>query len=197
MKNLKFYEGMLIVVDMVNGFVKEGALADLKIGRVVPRQLHLMKEAHEKGHLVVFIQDTHREDSKEHRRFGGALHCVSGTKEVELIDELEPWKNHEDTICIPKNSTSFMEAPKFRELMKETSHLKEIDVVGCCTDICVMNGTMGLANYLDEWNRDVEVRVHTDAIATFGEEARQNYVEAALLLMEQQGIQLVKERKRS
>lgn len=197
MKNLKFYEGMLIVVDMVNGFVKEGALADPEIGRIVPRQLSLIKEAHEKGHLVVFIQDTHREDSKEHRRFGGALHCVLGTKEVELIDELKDWKNQEDTICIPKNSTSFMEAPKFRELMKEASQLKEIDVVGCCTDICIANGTMGLANYLDEWNRDVEVRVHTDAIATFGEEARKNYVEAAMLLMEQQGIQLVKERKRS
>lgn len=30
-KNLEVYEGMLIVVDMVNGFVREGVLHDEKI----------------------------------------------------------------------------------------------------------------------------------------------------------------------
>ena len=30
-KNLKCYKGMLIVVDMVNGFVKKGVLHDSKI----------------------------------------------------------------------------------------------------------------------------------------------------------------------
>ena len=53
---------------------------------------------------------------------------------------------------------------------------------------------MALANYFDQWNRDVEIRVHEDAIATFAEDARQNYVDAAKLLMAQQGIQLVKKR---
>ena len=32
-KNLKMYKGMLIVVDMVNGFAKKCDLADPKIGR--------------------------------------------------------------------------------------------------------------------------------------------------------------------
>ena len=85
-----------------------------------------------------------------------------------------------------------MEAPKFRELIKELKNLKEISVIGCCTDICDFNGTMALANYLDEWNRDVEIKVHQDAVATYAEDARKNYVDAAYLLMEQQGIQLVK-----
>ena len=53
---------------------------------------------------------------------------------------------------------------------------------------------MGLANYCDEWNRDVEIYVHKDAVATYAEDERQNYVDAAYLLMEQQGIQLVKKR---
>ena len=193
-KNLKVYDAMLIVVDMVNGFVKEGALADKKIGEVVPRQIELIKETHEKGGLVVFIKDTHTEDSLEHKRFGGALHCVKGTGEEELINELKEFENQNNTISIEKNSTSFMEAPEFREIMDKATNIKDIDVVGCCTDICVVNGTMGLANYLDQWNRDVNVRVHTDAIATFAEEDRQNYVDASLLLMEQQGVKLVKKR---
>ena len=100
----------------------------------------------------------------------------------------------EDTISIEKNSTSFMEAPDFRELMKHEQEMNDFDVVGCCTDICVINGTIGLANYLDQWNRRHTIRVNEDAIATYGEANRQNYVDAAKLLMEQQGIQLVKKK---
>lgn len=85
-----------------------------------------------------------------------------------------------------------MEAPIFRKVVEEASNIKEFDIVGCCTDICICNGPMGLANYLDEHNREAIVRVHQDAVATFGESSRQNYVDVAYLLMEQQGIQLVK-----
>lgn len=190
--NFKCYEGMLIVVDMVNGFVKEGSLHDKKIGEVVPRQIELIKEAKNKGSLIVFIKDTHEKDSTEHKRFGGALHCVKGTGEEEVINELKPFEV--DAISIEKNSTSFMEAPKFREMVAQMDNIREVDIVGCCTDICDFNGSMGLANYFDQWNKDVEIRVHQDAIATFAESSRQNYVEAAYLLMEQQGIKLVKKK---
>lgn len=193
-KNLKMYKGMLIIVDMVNGFVKEGALADPKIAEKVPRQIELIKEAKIRGDLIVFIKDTHEENSVEHKRFGGAKHCVRGTGEELVIDELKEYEYNKDTISIEKNSTSYMESPEFRELIKEATNIETVDVVGCCTDICDFNGSMALANYFDQWNRDVEIRVHEDAIATFAEEARQNYVEAAKLLMAQQGISLVKKR---
>lgn len=191
-KNLTCYEGMLIVVDMVNGFVTKGDLHDKEIGKIVPRQIELIKEAKTKNHIIVFIKDTHTEESTEHKRFGALRHCIKGTGEEEVIDELKPFE--EEAISIEKNSTSYMEAPEFRKLMKEATNLKMVDVIGCCTDICDFNGTMGLANYFDQWNREVEIRVHQDAIATFAEEARQNYVDAANLLMEQQGIRLVKKK---
>ncbi len=193
-KNLKMYKGMLIVVDMVNGFAKKGDLADPKIGDVVPRQIELIKEAKANGYLIVFIKDTHKEDSVEHKRFNGSKHCVENSGEELVIDELKEYEDLEDTISILKNSTSYMEAPEFRELISEATNIERVDVVGCCTDICVANGTIGLANYFDQWNRDVEIRVHEDAIATFLEEDRQNYVDAAKLLMAQQGIKLVKKR---
>ncbi len=193
-KNLKMYKGMLIVVDMVNGFAKKGDLADPKIGDVVPRQIELIKEAKANGYLIVFIKDTHKEDSVEHKRFNGSKHCVENSGEELVIDELKEYEDLEDTISILKNSTSYMEAPEFRELISEATNIERVDVVGCCTDICVANGTIGLANYFDQWNRDVEIRVHEDAIATFLEQDRQNYVDAAKLLMTQQGIKLVKKR---
>lgn len=193
-KNLEVYKGMLIVVDMVNGFVREGVLHDKSIAEIIPRQIELIKEAKARGDLIVFIKDTHDENAVEFKRFGGTKHCVRGTSEANLVDELIPFENDEDTISIEKNSTSYMEAPEFRQLIAGLSNLERVDVVGCCTDICDFNGTMGLANYLDQNNRNVEINVHTDAVATYAQEARKNYVDAAYLLMEQQGIQLVKKK---
>lgn len=191
-KNLEVYEGMLIVVDMVNGFVREGALHDEAIARIIPRQIELIKEAHAKGYLVVFVKDTHDEYAVEFRRFNDEKHCVRGTKEAELVDELKPYEDEDDTISIEKNSTSFMESPEFRELIANANNIKRVEEVGCCTDICDFNGIMGLSNYYDQWNRDVDIIVHEDAIATFNEENRGEYVDAAKLLMKLQGIQLVK-----
>ncbi len=193
-KNLKVYKGMLIVVDMVNGFVREGVLHDEEIASVIPRQIELIKEAKARGDLIVFIKDTHDENAVEFRRFGSTKHCVRGTSEANLVDELLPFENDEDTISIEKNSTSFMETPEFRNLIAGLQNVERVDVVGCCTDICDFNGTMGLANYFDQENRNVEINVHTDAVATYAQDARKNYVDAAYLLMEQQGIQLVKKR---
>ena len=193
-KNLKVYKGMLIVVDMVNGFVREGVLHDEKITEVIPRQLELIKEAKHRGDLIVFVKDTHDEDAIEFKRFGNTKHCVRGTREAELVDEFRELEKEDDTISIEKNSTSYMEAEEFRNLIGDMTNLERVDVVGCCTDICDFNGTMGLANYFDQHNRDVSINVHTDAVATYAEDVRKNYVDAAYLLMEQQGIQLVKKK---
>ena len=193
-KNLKVYKGMLIVVDMVNGFVREGVLHDEKITEVIPRQLELIKEAKHRGDLIVFVKDTHDEDAIEFKRFGNTKHCVRGTREAELVDEFRELEKEDDTISIEKNSTSYMEAEEFRNLIGDMTNLERVDVVGCCTDICDFNGTMGRANYFDQHNRDVSINVHTDAVATYAEDVRKNYVDAAYLLMEQQGIQLVKKK---
>ena len=193
-RDLKVYKGMLIVVDMVNGFVREGVLHDERIADVIPRQLELIKEAKHRGDLIVFVKDTHDIDAIEFKRFGNTKHCVRGTSEAELVDEFREFENDDDTISIEKNSTSFMEAVEFRKLLSEMINLRRVDVIGCCTDICDFNGTMGMANYFDQHNRDVEISVHTDAVATYAEEDRKNYVDASYLLMKQQGIQLVKKK---
>ncbi len=193
-KNLKTYKGCLIIVDMVNGFIKEGVLHDEEIAKIIPRIIELIKEAKKEGKLIVFVKDTHTKDSAEFERFGETEHCLKDTLESQVVEALRQYEMEEDTISIEKNSTSFMEAPDFRELMEHEQEMNDFDVVGCCTDICVINGTIGLANYLDQWNRRHTIRVHEDAIATYGEANRQNYVDAAKLLMEQQGIQLVKKK---
>ena len=191
-KNLKVYEKCLIVVDMVNGFVKEGVLHDERISFVIPNQVELIEKYNTDGELVIFIKDTHDEDAVEFKRFGNTKHCVRGTREAELVDELLPYEKKDNTISIEKNSTSFMESPEFRKLVSELTNVKQYDIVGCCTDICDFNGSMGLANYCDQWNRNVDIIVYQDAIATYSEDIRSEYVDAAYLLMKQQGIKLVR-----
>ena len=98
----------------------------------------------------------------------------------------------DNVITINKNSTSFNEAPEFRELITNLVNLKRVDEIGVCTDICDFNGIMGLANRLNQENRDVSIYVHEDAVATFNETERSKYVEAAKLLMKQQGINIIR-----
>lgn len=194
-KNLKVYETALIVVDMVNGFVNEGVLHDKNIRKIVPRQLELLEEAEKKGSLIILVKDTHNNNATEFKRFGNTTHCIKGTSEAELIDELKPFEQKDNVITVEKNSTSLMESPEFREIVKQAKNLKEVNFVGCCTDICVFNGAMGLANYYDQWNRDVTINVHEDAIATYSEDERGEYIESAKLLMKLQGINLVSKKR--
>lgn len=189
--NLKLYKRCLIVVDMVNGFVNEGVLHDKRIKQVLPNQLKLIKEAKANNDLIIFIKDSHSKNAVEFARFGNTNHCLDGSRESELIDELKPFEGLEDTISIKKNSTSFMETPMFRELLLKEKNLETFDVVGCCTDICVTNGVLGLANYLDENNRKHIINVYLDAVATYNEEERSDYVEASKILLKQQGVNLV------
>ena len=189
--NLKLYKRCLIVVDMVNGFVNEGVLHDKRIKQVLPNQLKLIKEAKANNDLIIFIKDSHSKNAVEFARFGNTNHCLDGSGESELIDEFKVFEGLKSTISIKKNSTSFMEAPMFRELLLKEKDLEIFDVVGCCTDICVTNGVLGLANYLDENNRMHTINVYLDAVATYNEEERSDYVEASKILLKQQGINLV------
>ena len=194
-KNLEVYKELFIVVDMVNGFTNEGVLHDTTINEIIPRQLELVHEAKNKGVLIIWVKDTHTKDAVEFKRFGNTLHCVEGTTEASLVPELAPFEK--EGVVIEKNSTSFFVAPGFEEILKGCTNLKRVEVVGCCTDICVVNGVLPMMNYFDQHNRSVEVVVHEDAIATYGgpNHDRNEYENAAKLLLKQQGAQLVRKNK--
>ena len=189
-KNLKLYERVLIVVDMVNGFVYNGPLHDIECSKIIPRQKEIIDDYLDNGDLVVFIKDTHTKDSTEFSRM--PIHCLENTNESELVPELREYVGRDNVITINKNSTSFNEVPEFRELITNLVNLKRVDEIGVCTDICDFNGIMGLANRLNQENRDVSIYVHEDAVATFNETERSEYVDAAKLLMKQQRINIIR-----
>lgn len=196
MKNLKVYKKCLIVVDMVNGFVKEGVLHDEEIMNAVPRQIELLEEYKKEEELVIFIRDVHHKNSIEFKRFGDTTHCLEDTHEAEIIDELLPYTKEDNSLIFTKNCTSYMMIPELKNILVEANNIKIYDVVGCCTDICIVNGVLPMMNFFDQLDREVEVRVHEDGIETYHSPLhdREQYSNAAYLLLEQQGAKKVRKK---
>jgi len=178
---------LLLVIDMVNGFVKEGALADRQINNITPNIIKIIEEYIENGNDIISIQEGHNEDSKEFESF--PPHCVLGTEEAELIDELVPYKDKMK--LIRKNSTCGFVTKEFMKYIEENKEkLEEIILTGCCTDLCVMNFALPLKNYINEHDLDVKVTIYKDAVETYDSPMhnRKEYNDMAFKIMSQNGI---------
>lgn len=195
LENLKKYKKALVVIDMVNGFINEGALADKSMRRIIKENVRLVKEFLKEEQYVIFIKDTHEINSAEFKSF--PPHCLRGTNEARLIDELEMFEGKENTIAIEKNSTSAMMVPQFRKLIDDMTNLEEIVGIGVCGDICVPNTFIPLKNYLNQNNRCVDLIVCENAVDTFDSinHNRDEYLDMSFKLMNQSGIQMVKKYK--
>lgn len=186
MKKREELKKLLIVVDMVNGFIKEGKMSDKDINHITPRIKALVESYLIEEEGVAFIKDTHDYDSAEFKKY--PPHCIKGTTEAELISELSQYESR--ALSYEKNSTSTIFAKNFMRDIERMKSLEEVVITGCCTDICVMNLAIPLVNYFDEQNKDVTVRVPQNAVETFNSEVhdRREYNSMALRLMKNQGI---------
>ena len=188
MKRKEEIEKLLVVVDMVNGFIREGAMASEHIEHIIPRIKTLIDKAIEEDEGIAFIKDTHEKGCLEFRKF--PEHCVKGTKESELVDEFKPYEK--GALVYEKNSTSTMFAPGFMKDIDAMKKLREVIITGCCTDICVLNLAIPLTNYFDQNDRDVKVSVLEDAVETYDAPTHnaKEYNEMSLKLMRQAGIEV-------
>ena len=189
MKEMEGIEKLLINVDMVNGFVKKGAMADSYIQHIIPEHIKLMKKIKEDKEAIAIIKDTHKENCREFNRY--PVHCVEGTEEAQLVEELEQFEK--DAFVYPKNSTSTIYAPNFIEDINKMVNLKEVIIIGCCTDICVLNLAIPLQNYFDQKDKDIKITIPKNAVETYNatHHKREEYNEIAFKLMAQAGINLV------
>lgn len=186
MTKIEKYKKLLVVVDMVNGFIKEGKMSDRDINHITPKIESLVRRFLSEDEAVAFIKDTHTKDSVEFKKY--PEHCIGGTSECELISELSSYEK--DSLTYKKNSTSTIFASNFMRDIERMKSLEEVIITGCCTDICIMNLAIPLVNYFDEHDRDVMVRVPQNAVETFNSEThdRCEYNKMALKLMRNQGI---------
>ena len=194
-ENLEIIKKGLIIVDMINGFVKEGVLADSNISGIIPEIESLALEYLEKGDKVIAFKDCHYENSPELNTF--PPHCMSGSEEVELVDEL---KRHEDKfIVFEKNSTSGLFVPEFFYYIQGMKNLTELVITGCCTDICILNLAIPLKNFFNQVNRNVEIIVPENAVDTYNipeVHEKDEWNDMAFRFMKQTGVQVVKKLER-
>lgn len=179
-------EKLLIVVDMVNGFIREGAMADSYIENIIGNIENLVRQNIDG---TIFIKDCHEKDAIEFNSY--PIHCLKGTSESELVEELKKYATNDNTY--EKNSTSAMYAEAFLSDVDNMKNLKQVTIVGCCTDICVLNLAIPLNNYFNQKNRNIEIIVPKNAVETFNSEThkREEYNEMAFKLMAQAGVKVV------
>ena len=181
---------LLVVVDMINGFINEGALADKYINHITENIISKIEEFKDKNCDIVTLQDAHSANSQEFKYFPS--HCVIGSSEAELIPELKPYKNNMK--LIRKNSTSGFMAKEFVNYLNDRiDNLDEIVIVGCCTDICIINLAIPLKNYLNENNQNIEITVPSNCVETYNSNVhnRKEYNEMSFKLMKQNGINVI------
>ena len=190
MKDLEKIERMAVVIDMIDGFVKYGAMHDKEIGKIIPAQIELLEKMQDEKSIIAIVKDSHEKGCKEFNSY--PEHCVKGSGEENLVEELRMFEN-EDSLVYEKNSTSVVHVPKFFEDIKKMKNLKEIIFMGCCTDICVFDAVNPTNTYINEHNLNIQVTVPKDVVETYNSEThnREEYNEIAFKLMSQAGVNIV------
>lgn len=134
---------LLIVVDMQNDFVS-GSLGTKEAEQIVPAVVSKVKGCLEAGNEVVFTRDTHTTDYLNTRE-GKKLpveHCIIGTPGWEIIDELKPFVGK----VFDKPTFGSLELTKF----VVSEGFDDIELIGLCTDICVVSNALLLKANLTE-----------------------------------------------
>jgi nicotinamidase-related amidase len=137
---------ILIVVDMQNDFI-DGALGTKEAVVIVPAVIDKIKSYPQEN--VYATRDTHPENYLETQegKYLPVPHCIKGTEGWEIRKEIA------DLIL----SEHVFDKPTFGsvKLAEEMSRLAEtgpieIELIGLCTDICVVSNALLLKAYLPE-----------------------------------------------
>lgn len=158
---------LLIVVDMQKDFI-DGALGSAE-ARAVVEGVREKVEAYQKaGDEVIFTLDTHEEnymDTQEGKKLP-VPHCIRGTEGWELDASLKEYQGKR----FEKNtfgSTAVM------EYVQERAY-ESIELVGVCTDICVISNALLIKAALPE----VPVLVDSSCCAGVTPESHENALNA-------------------
>ncbi len=141
---------LLIVIDMQKDFI-DGALGTPEAAAIVPKVREKMLSYPPEA--VYATMDTHGEDylsTQEGRRLP-VVHCVKGSEGWTLHPDLAP--------LIP--AEHIFEKPGFGSValartMAALPETEEIELIGVCTDICVVSNALLLKAFLPEVKLSVD-----------------------------------------
>lgn len=129
----------LIVVDMQRDFI-DGVLGTNEAVAILPNAAKKIQEYRDSGDIVIFTRDTHNENylqTQEGRKLPVA-HCIKGTPGWEISSELEVG----DSLVIDKPTFGSYDLVEELADIDEETPLESIELIGVCTDICVISNAM-------------------------------------------------------
>lgn len=121
----------LIVIDMQNDFI-DGSLGTDEAVKIVPNVRKKIEEYRKNGDEIIFTRDTHGENylnTPEGKKLP-VVHCVRETHGWQIADGLDI----PDAVHIDKPSFGYTQWDKFS--------FDKIELVGLCTDICVVSNAL-------------------------------------------------------
>ncbi len=164
-------KALLLVIDMQNDFI-DGALGTKEAQAVVPA---VLKRAREFEGDVLYTRDTHFEnylETQEGRKLP-VPHCIKGTEGWQLQPDLARLCRKKGSGILDKPAFGSSRLPEYlRECYPEG--LSSVELVGLCTDICVISNAMLLKAFFPE----LPVRVTASCCAGVTPESHKNALEA-------------------
>ena len=185
-RNIHEKRELLVVVDMIRGFIEQGSLSDPAISIIIDDNVELIKDFTRRGQAVIAFRDAHGADSPEFANY--PPHCLKGSMESALVDAIGVF---EDPMrVIDKDTTNGFHTPEFQSFNKSEPPLKRIMISGCGTDICILPFALTLKTYLQTMKDTTEVIVLQDAIETFDalDHPRKEINEFSYMLLRNAGI---------
>jgi nicotinamidase-related amidase len=135
---------VLVVVDMQNDFLT-GALKNDEGVKVIPYIKEKLAHVHHEDTIVCFTRDTHFGDylDTEEGRNLPVSHCIYGTEGWQITEELNPVKDGAlplGTYIFDKVTFGSQQLASF--LSENAGRIEEVELVGVCTDICVISNAL-------------------------------------------------------
>ena len=144
---------VLVVVDMQNDFI-DAALGTKEAEAIVPAVCEKIEAAAAEGALIYATMDTHNANYMETRegRFLPVPHCIKGTDGWQIRPEVAQKLGNARIIeKYSFGSTALPDAIAEALRIKGTAESDtEIELIGLCTDICVVSNALLLKATLPE-----------------------------------------------
>lgn len=152
----------LIIIDMINGFVREGSLKSKRAEKIIPNITALSKACNELNIEKIAFADSHTDASPEFESY--PKHCMAGTSEEEVVEEIKKIGGY---ILIPKNSTNGFLEERFQTWLKENSKIENFIVTGVCSDICIQQFAITLRTWFNKQNKKSRIIVPINTVDTY------------------------------
>lgn len=125
----------LLIIDMLNDFVREGAALEVpRTRRILPDLQARLGEARRAGTPVFFVCDAHAADDREFSRMGWPPHALRGSEGARVVDELAPLAGEK---IVYKTTYSGFAGTDLAEILNALG-IEELVLTGCVTNICVL-----------------------------------------------------------